>query len=110
MGSQPLWPTQKKVSWFPLPIVVGYKISKVKEVVDLNKDLDIFHFGEINFYINDSHGKFFNHCVIVKFHSTYVGQFCVEEEMYRWAQSLEDLPKRKKKGNVMEKDTYIKMK
>ena len=45
----------KKAVYPPMPFYVGsYKFSKVKNAPDFVKDLENFHFGEKNFYRNDS--------------------------------------------------------
>ena len=58
----------KKETFPPLPLCIGgYKLSKVKGVVDFVKELEIFHFGEKHFHINDSRGKVTEHCAVIKF-------------------------------------------
>ena len=46
---------QKKAVYLAVPFFVGsYKFSRVKNVVEFVKELEYFHFSEINFHRNDS--------------------------------------------------------
>ena len=57
----------KKVVFPPMPFYVGsYKFSKVKSAPEFVKELEIFHFGEKSFHINDSQGKVVAHRALLK--------------------------------------------
>ena len=52
----------KNVVYPPIHFYVGsYKFSKVKITPYFVKDIENFHFGENNFYRNDSEGKVATH-------------------------------------------------
>ena len=66
----------KKVVSLPMPFYVGsYKFSKVKSTPDFVKYLEIFHFGEKSFHINDAQGKVVAHSALVKLKFEYSDHF-----------------------------------
>ena len=57
----------KKVVFPPIPFYVdSYKISKVKSAPNFVKYLELFHFSEKSFHINDAQGKVAAHRALVK--------------------------------------------
>ena len=72
-----------KAVFLPLPFYVGnYKFSKVKGAPDFVKYLEIFHFGEKSFHINDAQGKVVAHRGLVKVNLEYSGHFDKDEEVH----------------------------
>ena len=53
----------KKAGYLAIPFWLGsYKFSKVKLTTEFIQELEHFHFGEMNFHMNDSQNKVAEHC------------------------------------------------
>ena len=79
----------KKVVFPPVPFYVGsYKFNKVKSAPDFIKELEIFHFGEISFHMNDSQGKVTTHKASHKVNFEYVDYIDKEEQVFRNVYSM----------------------
>ena len=73
----------KKVVFPPLPFYVGrYEFSKVKSAPEFMKELEIFHFGENIFDMNDSQGKVAAHRAFLKVNFEYTDHIDKNEEVY----------------------------
>ena len=84
----------KKATFPPFPLCIGgYKFSKVKGAEYFVKELETYHFGELSFARNDSKGKVFEHCVVVKIHFEYTKFFNKYEEVFNRENNLTNLNK-----------------
>ena len=73
-----------KVVFSPLPFYVcGYNFSKFKSAPDFMKELELFHFDEKSFHINDSQGKVAAHRALLKVNFEYIDHVDNDEELYR---------------------------
>ena len=53
----------KKLAYPPLPFKLGsYRFTRVKQADEFVEELERFHFGEMPYHRNDSHGKVADHC------------------------------------------------
>ena len=60
---------QKKAVYPALPFFVrSYKFSRIKNASKFLKELEYFHFGEMNFHRNDSKGKVVDYCTEARVH------------------------------------------
>ena len=74
----------KKVVFPVMPFYIGsYKFSKVKSAPEFVRELEIFHFGEKSFHINDSQGKVAAHRALLKVNFEYTAHVDKGEEIYR---------------------------
>ena len=72
----------KKDVFPPMPFYAGsYEFSKFKSAPDFVKDLEIFHFGEKIFHINDAQGKVVAHRALMKIKFEYSDHFDKEEDV-----------------------------
>ena len=63
---------QKKAVYPIVPFFVGsYKFSKVKTVAEFVKQLEYFHFDEMNFHRNDFEDKVVDYCTVAGVHFEY---------------------------------------
>ena len=59
---------QKKAVFPAVPFFVGsYKFSKVKTAVEFVKELEYFHFSEMNIHWNDFEGKVVDYCTKMEY-------------------------------------------
>ena len=83
----------------------------MKNVIEFIKELEYFHFGEMNFHRNDSKDKVANYCKEAGVHFEYTYFWDKYEETLRNAKNMTALRKRFKqkietvggKGKAMEK-------
>ena len=88
----------KKETYLAVPFLLGsYKFSRVKQAVEFFKELEYFHFGEMNFHRNDSHNKVANYCKEARIHFEYTDFWDKDEETFCNAKSITTLKKRFKK-------------
>ena len=60
---------QKKAVYPAIPFfVVSYKFSRVRNALEFVKELEYFHFGEMNFHRNDSEDKVVDYCTAAGVH------------------------------------------
>ena len=91
---------QKKATYPPLPFKLGsYKFAKVKQAAEFIEELGKFHFGEMPFRRNDTHGRMAEHCKEHKVHFEYTHHFDKEESVFRSAPNLTALRRRFKPKN-----------
>ena len=99
-----------------MPSFVGsYKFSRVKNASEFVKELEYFHFGEMNFHKNDSEGKVVDYCTEAGVHFKYTNFWDKDEETFRNARNMTALRRRFKqkiatvggKGKVVEKQKKI---
>ena len=73
----------KKTDYPPLPFQLGsYRFTKVKQAGEFVEELERFHFGEMPYHRNDSHGKVAEHCKENKVHFEYTHHFDREESVF----------------------------
>ena len=73
----------KKTAYPPLPFKLGsYRFTKVKQGGEFVEELERFHFGEMPYHRNDSHGKLADHCKENKVHFEYTHHFDREESVF----------------------------
>ena len=78
-----------------MPFFVGsYKFSRVKNESKFVKELEYFHFGEINFHRNESEGKVADYCTEDGVHFKYTNFWDKDEETFRNAKNMTTLRKR----------------
>ena len=71
---------QKKAVYPAVPFFVGsYKFSRVKNAVEFVKELEYFHFGEMNFHRNDSDDKVVHYCTATGVHFKYTNLWDKDE-------------------------------
>ena len=88
----------KKTAYPPLPFKLGsYKFTKVKQAAEFIEELEKFHFGEMPFRRNDTHGKVAEHCKEHKVHFEYTHYFDREEFVFQNAPNMTALMRRFKK-------------
>ena len=88
----------KKASYPPLPFKLGsYRFTKVKKADEFIEELERFHFGEIPFHRNDSHGKVSEHFKENNVHFEYTHHWDREESVFRNALNMTALRRRFKK-------------
>ena len=107
---------QKKEVYPAVPFFIGsYKFSRVKNAAEFVKELEYFHFGEINFHRNDYENKVVDYCKEAGVHFEYT-DFCdKDEETLHNAKTIRALMKRFKqkittvggKGKAVEKDKKL---
>ena len=74
---------QKKVVYPVVPFFVGsYKFSRVKTATEFVKELENFHFSEMNFHRNDSENKVDDYCTIDGVHFEYTNFQDKDEEIF----------------------------
>ena len=62
----------KKATYPAIPLLLGsYTFSRVKQAAEFVKELEYFHFGEMNFHRNDSHNKVADYCKEAGIHFEY---------------------------------------
>ena len=82
-----------------MPFRLGsYRFTKVKQAGEFVEELERFHFGEIPYHRNDSHGKVVEHCKENKVHFEYTHHFDSEESVFRNAPNMTALKRRFKKN------------
>ena len=85
----------KKTAYPPLPFRLGrYRFTKVKQDGEFIEELEKFHFGEMPYHRNDSHGKVVEHCKENKVHFEYTHHFDREESVFRNAPNMTALKRR----------------
>ena len=85
----------KKAVYNVVPFFVGsYKFAKVKNAAEFVKEVEYFHFGEMNFHRNDSQNKVANYCKEVGVHFEYIDFWDKDEETFRNAKNMTALRKR----------------
>ena len=73
----------KKTAYPPLPFKLGsYRFTKVKQADEFVQELEKFHFGEMTYRRNDTHGKVAEHCKEHKVHFEYTHHFDREESVF----------------------------
>ena len=73
----------KKTAYPPLPFRLGsYRFTKVKQAGEFVEELERFHFGEMPYHRNDSHGKVADHFKENKVHFEYTHHFDREESVF----------------------------
>ena len=91
---------QNKATYPPLPFKLGsYRFAKVKQAAEFIEELGKFHFGEMPFRRNDTHGKMAEHCKQHKVHFEYTHHFEKEESVFQSAPNLTALRRRFKPKN-----------
>ena len=66
-----------------MPFFVGsYKFSRVKNASEFVKELEYFHFSEMNFHRNDSEGKVVDYCTEDGVHFEYTNFWDKDEETF----------------------------
>ena len=74
---------QKKAVYPAVPFFVGsYRFSSVKNATEFVKELEYFHFGEMNFHWNISQDKFSDYCIEVGVHFGYTYLWDKDEEIF----------------------------
>ena len=95
-----------------MPFFVGsYKFSRVKNAVEFVKELEYFHFGEMNFHRNDSEDKVADYSKEAGVHFEYIDFWDKDEDTFHNAKNITALRKRFKqkiatvggKGKLVEK-------
>ena len=76
----------------------SYKFSRVKNASDFVKELEYFHFGEINFHRNDSKNKVADYCKEAGVHFKYTDFWDKDEETLHNAKNITALKKRFKQN------------
>ena len=90
---------QKKAVYPTVPFSVGsYKFSRVKNAVEFVKELEYFHFGEMNFHRKDSKDKVANYCKEYKVHFEYTDFWDKDEETFQNSKNMTSLRKRFKQN------------
>ena len=88
----------KKTAYPPLSFKLGsYKFTKVKQAAEFIEEFEKFHFGEMPFRRNDTHGKVVEHCKEYKVHFEYTHHFDKEQCVFRNAPNMTMLMRRFKK-------------
>ena len=88
----------KKTAYPPLPFKLGsYRFTRVKQADEFVEELQRFHFGEMPYHRNDSHGKVVEHCKENKVHFEYTHHFDRDESVFRNAPKMTALKRRFKK-------------
>ena len=73
----------KKTTYPPLPFRLGsYKFTRVKKADEFVEELEKFHFGEMAFRRNDTHGKVAGHCKENNVHFEYTRHWDREESVF----------------------------
>ena len=86
---------QKKAIYHAVPFFVGsYKFSRVKTAAEFVKELEYFHFGEMNFHRNESEDKFVDYCIAAGVHFEYTNFWDKYEEVFWNAQKMKSLRRR----------------
>ena len=86
---------QKKAVYPTVPFFVGsYMFFRVKNLAEFVKELEYFHFGEMNFHRNDSEDKVANYCTLAGVHLEYTNLWDKDEEIFSNAQKMTALRKR----------------
>ena len=85
----------KKTAYPPLPFKLGnYKFTNVKQAPEFIEELGKFHFGDMTFRRNDTHGKVAEHCKKHKVTFEYSHHFDSDETVYRMDPNMTELRKR----------------
>ena len=88
----------KNTAYPPLPFNRGsYKFTRVKQAAEFIEELGKFHFGEMPFRRNDTHGRVMEHCKEHKVFFKYTHHFDKEESVFRNARNMTMLMRRFKK-------------
>ena len=88
----------KKTTYPPFPFKLGsYKFTRVKQAAEFIEELGKFHFGEMRFRRNDTHGRVMEHCKEHKVFFEYTHHFYKEESVFRNAPNMTPLNRRFKK-------------
>ena len=88
----------KKATYPPLPFRLGsYKFSRVKKADEFVEELEKFHFGEINFHMNDSQNKVAEHFKEANVHFEYTSHWDRDESIFQNVENITALKKRFKK-------------
>ena len=86
----------KKTAYPPLPFKLGsYRFTRVKQAKEFVEELQRFHFGEMPYHRNDSHGKVAEHCKENKVHFEYTHHFDREESVFQNSLNMTALKRRK---------------
>ena len=79
----------KKTAYTPLPFKLGsYKFTRVKQAAEFIEELGKFHFGEMPFRRNDTHGRVMEHYKEHKVFFEYTHHFDKEESVFRNAANM----------------------
>ena len=95
---------KKKTSYPPLPFKLGScSFTNVKQAAEFIEELGKFHFGEMTFRRNDTHGRMAEHCKKHKVFYEYTHHFDRDEYVFRSAPNMTALsrifkPKHPTKG------------
>ena len=74
---------QKKVVYPAVPFFVGsYKIFRVNNAPKFVKELEYFHFSEMNFHRNESEGKVDDYCTEAGVHFEYTNFWYKDEDTF----------------------------
>ena len=86
---------QKKAIYPAVPFFVGsYRFSRVKNEIEFVKELEYFHFGEMNFHRNNSEDKVVDYCTAARVHFEYIDFWDKDEEVFWNAQNMTALRRR----------------
>ena len=78
-----------------MPSFVGsYKFSRVKNASEFFKELEYFHFIEMNFHRNDSEGKVVDYCTEAGVHFDYTNFLDKDEETFQNSRNMATLRRR----------------
>ena len=85
----------KKTAYPPLPFKLGsFRFTNVKQAPEFIKELGKFHFGEMPFRRNDTHGRMAEHCKKHKVFYEYTHHFDRDESVFRSAPNMTALSRR----------------
>ena len=85
----------KKAMYPAVPFLLGsYNFSRVKQATKFVKELEYFHFGEMNFHRNDSHNKVAYYCKEEGIHFEYTNFWDKDEETFRNVKNITSLKNR----------------
>ena len=106
---------KKKSAYPPLPFKLGScSFANVKQAPEFIEELAKFHFGEMIFRRNDTHGRMAEHCKKHKVFYEYTHHFDNDESVFSRAPNMTALSKRFKpkggKGSEQEKAEQAKAK
>ena len=90
----------KKAVYPPLPFKLGNcRFANVKQAAEFIEELGKFHFGEMPFRRNETHGKVAEHCKKHKVFFEYTHHYDKEESIFRNAPNMTALSRRFKPKN-----------
>ena len=84
----------KKGVYPAVPFFIGsYKFSRVKKAAEFVKELEYFHFGEINFHRNESENKVVDYCKEAGVHFEHIDLWDKDEETFTMQRTWHPLGK-----------------